>query len=262
MPVMNADLEVTSIKQVADETYALRFQSPALAAQLKPGQFLNIRVSDAVEPLLRRPYSISNTYGDECEIMFSLLGKGTHILSRKRPGDTIGVLGPLGNTFGYEKDFSTAIIVAGGIGVAPFPFLTRELQKREIPTITFLGARSSGRVVSCGLTNLHIATDDGSDGYHGTVIAALAEYLDSQDVPDPMLFACGPNPMLHATQSFAKERKLKCELSLESEMACGMGICQGCPIEKHEGERKYSLVCTDGPCFNSDEIIFHEHHHA
>ncbi|MBE0644981.1 MAG: dihydroorotate dehydrogenase electron transfer subunit [Bacteroidetes bacterium] len=262
MAVINADLRVTANELIAEETWALRFQSPELAAQLRPGQFLNILTSDQIDPLLRRPYSISNVIGDECEIMYSLVGKGTHALARKRPGDTLGVLGPLGNTFGYEKPFGTAIIVAGGIGVAPFPFLTRELQQREIPLITFLGARNAARVVARGLANLHVATDDGSEGYHGTVIAALDAYLAMHSIAAPMIFACGPNPMLKAAQQFARERGIACELSLESEMACGIGICQGCPVERHQGERKYALVCTEGPCFDSNDILLHEHHHA
>jgi len=262
MSLINADLEVTAISQVAEDTFALRFHSPELAAQLKPGQFMNILTTEAIEPLLRRPYSISSVEGDECEILFSLLGKGTHLLARKRVGDRIGVLGPLGNTFGYEKDFGTAVIVAGGIGVAPFPYLTAELQRREIPVVTFLGARNAGRVVRRGLSNLQVATDDGSEGFHGNVISCLDDYLSRHALDRPMIFACGPNPMLMATQSYARANELACELSLESEMACGIGICQGCPIEKHEGERKYTLVCTDGPCFNSTDIHFHEHHHA
>lgn len=262
MSVINSDVEVTANEQVAEETFALRFHSPSLAAQMLPGQFINIRVSDAVEPLLRRPYSISSVHGDECEIMFSLLGKGTHILATKTPGDHIGVIAPLGNTFGYDREFGTAIIVAGGIGVAPFPHLTRFLQERERPVLTFLGARSAGRVVTRGLANVQVATDDGSEGFHGTVIQALAAHLDAHPVDAPRIFACGPNPMLQATQAFAQERGIPCELSLESEMACGIGICQGCPVERTEGERKYALVCTDGPCFDSHDIIFHEHHHA
>ncbi|MDX9759730.1 MAG: dihydroorotate dehydrogenase electron transfer subunit [Bacteroidota bacterium] len=262
MATINADLRVTANVRIADDTYALRFHSPELAASLRPGQFLNILTSEQIDPLLRRPYSISDVVGEECEIMYALLGKGTHALARKVPGDTIGVLGPLGNTFGYDKDFGTAIIVAGGIGIAPFPFLTKELRRREIPLMTFLGARNAGRVVSRGLENQHIATDDGSAGRQGTVIDLLGAHLDSHAVDRPRIFACGPNPMLEATQRFAHARGIPCELSLESEMACGIGICQGCPVERHEGERKYALVCTEGPCFDSQDIIFHEHPHA
>ena len=262
MAVINADLRVTANDRIAEDTWVLRFHSPELAAQLRPGQFLNILTSGHIDPLLRRPYSISNVDGDECELMYALLGKGTHALAEKRPGDTIGVLGPLGNSFGYEKDFHTAIIVAGGIGVAPFPFLTAELQRREIPLITFLGARSADRVVSRGLANLQVATDDGSMGHHGTVIALLESAFGDYEIRNPRIFACGPNAMLHATQQFAHARGIPCELSLESEMACGIGICQGCPIERVEGERKYALVCTEGPCFDSHDITFEGHHHA
>lgn len=262
MSVINTDFSVLSNECVADETYALCFSAPELAARILPGQFMNIRVDDAMDPLLRRPYSISSVHEDVCEILYSVVGKGTGILARKRPGDLIGVFGPLGNTFGYEKDFGTAVIVAGGIGVAPFPYLTRELLKREIPVLTFLGARSASRAVTRGLANVHLATDDGSGGFHGTVIARMEQHFAAHVVENPRIFACGPNPMLKATQDFAAAHGIPCELSLESEMACGIGICQGCPIERTEGERKYALVCTDGPCFDSRDIIFHEHHHA
>lgn len=262
MTAYNTDYPVISVRPVADETFALRFHAPELSAALRPGQFLNILTSELYDPLLRRPYSISNVIGEECEIVFTIVGKGTALLAEKRSGDTIGVLGPLGNTFGYEKDFGTAIIVAGGIGVAPFPFLVRELQRREKSIHTFLGARNAGRVVRDGLAGLHIATDDGSEGYHGTAVACLDAFLGTHEPDRPRIFACGPNPMLRATQELAARRGIACELSLESEMACGVGICQGCPIERTEGERKYALVCTDGPCFDSRDIIFHEHHHA
>jgi dihydroorotate dehydrogenase electron transfer subunit len=262
MAVINADLRITANELIAEDTWALRFHSPELSTQLLPGQFLNILTSEHIDPLLRRPYSISNVIGDECEIMFSLLGKGTRALSRKQVGDRIGVLGPLGNTFGFDKAIGTAILVAGGIGVAPFPFLTRALQQREIPILTFLGVRSAARAVSRGLINLHLATDDGSAGFHGSVIAALTDHLDAQHVDRPMIFACGPNPMLKATQQLALDRGIPCELSLESEMACGIGICQGCPVERHQGERKFALVCTEGPCFDSNDILFQEPHHA
>ncbi len=262
MSVVNATHTVLSNERVAEDTFALRFSSPELAASIRPGQFMNILTDAAMDPLLRRPYSISSVDGDVCEILYAVVGKGTGILARKRPGDDIGVFGPLGNTFGYDKDFGTALIVAGGIGVAPFPYLTRELQRRERPVLTFLGARSAARAVARGLANVQLATDDGSAGFHGTVIACLENYLAAHQVDAPRIFACGPNPMLAATQAFAIERGIPCELSLESEMACGIGICQGCPIEKHHGERKYSLVCTDGPCFDANDIVFHEHHHA
>jgi dihydroorotate dehydrogenase electron transfer subunit len=262
MTAVNASFPVTSVEQVADATYRLRFHAPELAATLRPGQFLNVLTSDMYDPLLRRPYSISMVRGKECEILFSVVGKGTALLAEMREGEQLGVLGPLGNTFGYDKPFDTAIIVAGGIGVAPFPYLTSYLRQRGKPVHTFLGARNAARVVREGLDGLHIATDDGSEAYHGTSVACLDAFLDATPVSNARIFACGPNAMLAAAQELAGRRGIPCELSLESEMACGVGICQGCPIERVEGERKYALVCTDGPCFDSADIIFHGQHHA
>ena len=259
MSIVNTAFPVESNELVAQDTWVLRFRSPELATMLLPGQFLNILTDDGVDPLLRRPYSISNIYGDLCEILFTVVGKGSGLLSRKRPGDHIGVLGPLGNTFGYTKDFATALIVAGGIGVAPFPLLTTELLQRGRPVLTFLGARNASKVVTRGLVNVHIATDDGSTGYHGTITECLGDFLAGNVIDDAMIFACGPTPMLNSVRDFALDHELRCELSLESEMACGIGICQGCPIERCNCEEAYALVCTEGPCFDARDIKFHEH---
>ncbi len=260
---VHARLPVTSVREVAEDTFALRFLAPELAAVVRPGQFLNILTSESIDPLLRRPYSISNVDGDECEIMFARVGKGTAHLADKRAGDHIGVLGPLGNTFGYEKDdFTTALIVAGGIGVAPFPYLTAEFTRRGTPVRTFLGARSAQRVVTGGLVNVELATDDGSAGYHGTIVACMATSLAARPAVRPRIFACGPTRMLEAVQAFALSHGIPCELSLESEMACGIGICQGCPIEHKEKDRKYALVCTDGPCFEAGAVTFAHGDHA
>ncbi len=254
-----ADVRITANNLIAEETYALRFFSPDLTASIHPGQFVNIKVDQGFDPLLRRPYSISNVYGNECEILYTVVGKGTTILSNKREGDSINILGPLGNTFGYDKTFQTALIVAGGIGIAPFPLLVTELRKREKIIHIFEGARTSRRIVREGFNSLHIATDDGSEGFHGNVVSCLDTFLQDHRIEEPMIFACGPNVMLNAVQRSAEQTNIPCELSLESEMACGIGICQGCPIERLHGERKYALVCTDGPCFDSKEILFHQH---
>ncbi len=252
----NIDARVTSVRRVAEQILALRFHAPELAAVLQPGQFINIRVSELFDPLLRRPYSISDIHGDECEILFAVVGKGTSLLSRAREGDRIGVLGPLGNSFGIDKPFDTAVIVAGGIGVAPFPLLTRRLSGAGKRVISFIGARHAGLLVREGLENLHEATDDGSAGFHGTVVDCMSACLDAEALDSPRIFACGPNIMLDAVKNYAGTSGIPCELSLESEMACGVGICQGCPVERTHGERKYALVCTDGPCFEAGDIMF------
>ncbi|MAT38539.1 MAG: dihydroorotate dehydrogenase [Ectothiorhodospiraceae bacterium] len=259
---VNQWYSVRSNRKVAEETYALRFSAPELAETIKPGQFLNVRVTKEHDPLLRRPYSISNIYGDECEIVYAVEGRGTNILSRMDETSEIGVIGPLGNPFGMEKDYGTAVIMAGGIGVAPFPILTTALKEMGKNTVTLVGARNGTRLFTDGLADPIVATDDGSAGYHGNVLDCFKAQVDLSSLDNPRIFACGPTPMLHAIQQYALETGIQCELSLETEMACGMGICQGCPIESKSAPRKYSLVCTDGPCFEADDIVFHQHTHA
>jgi dihydroorotate dehydrogenase electron transfer subunit len=260
MSTVNRDYRIHSNKEIARDTFAMRFHAPDLAPLCRPGQFLNVLVDDHFDPMLRRQYSVSDADAEYCEILYSVVGKGTAILARLRHDDRIGVYGPLGNSFGYEREFDTALIVAGGIGVAPFPFLTKCLRDRGRKIETFVGARSTGRLVSHNLENVHPATDDGSFGFRGTVVDCLSSFLETHRVVNPRIFACGPNVMLHATQQFALHHGIPCELSLESEMACGVGICQGCPIERTSGDRRYALVCTDGPCFDAGDIVFHKHH--
>jgi dihydroorotate dehydrogenase electron transfer subunit len=259
MTTVNERVTVIANERIAADTCALRFRSPLLARALRPGQFLNVLVTERYDPLLRRPFSISMVDGDLCELLYVVVGKGTAMLAELYAGDEIGVLGPLGNSFGVEKPFETALIVAGGIGVAPFPYLTAALRERGRRIETFLGARSADRVVRRGLDNLHVATDDGSEGRHGTVVECLEDFLAAAPPASPMIFSCGPMPMLRAVQDAARRHGIPCELSLESEMACGMGICQGCPVQRAEGERRYALVCTDGPCFDAGDIVLHIH---
>lgn len=245
---------VLSKEEVAEKTFVLKFESSDLARLTRPGQFLNIRVDDSLSPLLRRPFSVARVEGSAVELIFNIVGRGTRILAEKRIGDELDVLGPLGIPFRVEGDFETAVIVAGGVGVAPFPILTDWLTKAEKNVETFLGARSAAHLVFHHLKNVHSATDDGSRGFHGTVVQLLDQYLNEHPIRKPKIFACGPTAMLKAVSVFAKRKEIRCELSLEGEMGCGIGICQGCPVERTSGEKKYALVCTDGPTFDSSDI--------
>ncbi len=244
--------------KIADPTYRLTFEWAGLAATVQSGQFVNIRVSETGEPLLRRPFSVSRVEGDLVEILFQSVGKGTHILSEIKSGDALDVIGPLGQPFHQQAEFDTALIVAGGLGVAPFPLLISELKKERKQVETFAGFRSVKQVLKDYLVNLHLATDDGTAGFHGTVVKLLEEYLDKYSSDKFKIFACGPTKMLMALTEVAKQKSICCELSLEGQMACGVGICQGCPVELINGKKKYALVCKDGPTFPSTEINLRE----
>lgn len=246
---------VSATEEVAERIFVLKFSSPEIARTARPGQFVNIRPTSGFIPLLRRPFSVAAIHESTIEILFNVVGQGTNILASKRPGDTLDVLGPLGKEFGFDGDFETAIIVAGGLGVAPFPFLTHWLKRGRKTLVSIVGARTEHHLVSAGLENIHFATDDGSKGFQGTAVDCLATLLKSESFRSPKIFACGPTPMLKALSEFAQRAGIDCELSLEGDMACGIGLCQGCPVERINGKTKYALVCTEGPTFNCKEIV-------
>jgi len=253
-----ADVLVIDVKIVAEGTRVLTFVSPDIAKSTLPGQFVNIRVHSGTDPLLRRPFSVSRVEGDHVEILFNVIGIGTDMLARKRPGDMINVLGALGVPYGIHGDFKNALLIAGGLGVAPMPILTSLLKSAGKHVETFLGARSALHLAVDHLQNVHVATDDGSKGFHGNVVRLTEGYLKEHPARSAKIFACGPTRMLSAVSSFALSAGIECEISLEGEMACGIGICQGCPVERAGWQKKYALVCTEGPTFHCQDIKLQE----
>ncbi|MCZ6775903.1 MAG: dihydroorotate dehydrogenase electron transfer subunit [Ignavibacteria bacterium] len=242
---------VQHVQQVADNVFVLTFSSEEISESIQPGQFINIKVNEGTEPLLRRPFSVYRTDRKQVQIIFNVIGKGTAALRKKNKDDWLDVLGPLGVPFGFDNDdYKTAILIGGGLGVAPLPILTKSLKKIGKGVVTFLGSRSSNHMAENHLENLNVATDDGSKGFHGTVVDLAKERLSVDMFARPKIFACGPTPMLRAVASMSNERDIPCEASLEGPMACGFGICQGCPVELIGSGKKYALVCKDGPVFD------------
>jgi dihydroorotate dehydrogenase electron transfer subunit len=185
--------------------------------------------------------------------MFNILGEGTKMLSQKHPGDTVDMLGPLGHGFNINGDYDTAIIVAGGLGAAPFPYLTREIgNKKNI--YSFIGGKTQKDVITYGMKNILVSTDDGSKGFKANVVDLLNHNIDLIKSNKVKIFACGPNAMLRTLKEFCIQHGLEGEVSTECAMACGFGICQGCPIQSSESENKYFLVCKDGPVFNLKDV--------
>ena len=247
---------IQNAAQVAENVYTLEFISERIAHATRPGQFLNIKPNDSFDPLLRRAYSVHRIREDRVQIIFNLVGKGSAILAAKKAGDPLDVMGPLGVPFRYEGDFQTGILVSGGVGIAPMPVLGDALVALGREVVNIHGARTAGMIANDGrLINPIYATDDGSLGFHGNVVGALAHYLQEHAPSAPRVFACGPNRMLMALGEFCAERNLPLEVSLECQMACGIGICQGCPVEMATGDRKYTLVCTHGPNYDFGDIL-------
>jgi dihydroorotate dehydrogenase electron transfer subunit len=246
---------VVDLRAVAQNIYVMGFTAPAIAGNIRAGQFLNIRVGEGCDPLLRRPFSAYYVEGERVDIVFNIVGKGTAALAQTRRGTMLDVLGPLGVPYRLEEEsFDTGVLIAGGLGVAPMPLATRALQKNGKKILTILGGRSSEQVLTDHLENVHVATDDGSRGFHGTVVDLAGKLLAELSPARPKLFACGPTAMLRALAALALRLNLPCEVSLEGAMACGIGICQGCPVELAGSEKKYALMCKDGPTFDVRSI--------
>lgn len=251
MFIVNTRVEQT--EEIQKGVFLLKVHSPEIASAASPGQFCNIKVSDSNYPLLRRPFSICDVKNDSVYFMFTIVGEGTQTLSEKKVGDTLEILGPLGNGFNYSGDYEIAVIVVGGIGAAPFPFLINKLNN-ECNKICFSGGRTKDDIIQYGMVNNFISTDDGSEGFKGTVIDLLKSKEEIFKEGTTKIFGCGPTPMLKALSEFSIKNNLNCEISTESAMACGFGICQGCPIEEKDKD-KYLLVCKDGPVFNVKDVI-------
>ncbi|MDR3625332.1 MAG: dihydroorotate dehydrogenase electron transfer subunit [Ignavibacteriaceae bacterium] len=252
MLIVNANVE--EIIELDNQIYLLKIFSPEIAGSIKPGQFVNLRVSESTYPLLRRPFSVCDVEGDFFYIMFNVLGEGTKTLAHKHHGEALDILGPLGNGFNLEGDFETAVLVAGGLGSAPFPYFIRKINGSK-KILSFVGGRTFREVITYGMNNILTATDDGSLGFKGNVVELLNENIEILKSNKIKIFGCGPTPMLRALSEFSIKNNFECDISTESAMACGFGICQGCPVESAKDKDKFLLVCKDGPVFNVKDIV-------
>lgn len=244
---------VESVEEIQSDVFILKIKAPQIAAEAKPGQFCNIKVNDSTFPLLRRPFSICDVEGEFVSFQFNIVGEGTKILSQKQKGDIIDMIGPLGVGFDFSGNFENALIIAGGIGAAPFPFLIKNISENT-NIISFVGGRSKKDIIEYKLKNIIASTDDGSEGFHGNVVQLLDSEIHKYDTAKTKIFACGPNPMLRALSKYTIEKGFDCEISTESVMACGFGICQGCNVEGTNSDR-FLLVCKDGPVFKAEDVI-------
>ncbi len=245
---------VQKIIALENNIYLLKVLCPEITSTIQPGQFLNVKVSETIFPLLRRPFSVCDVEGESLFLMFNILGEGTKLLAKKHIGDTVDILGPLGKGFQLEGKYETAVIVAGGLGSAPFPYLIRKLNPTK-KVKCFVGGRTSHDVIQYGMKNVSVSTDDGSIGFKGNVVNLLEKELAKGEYSKAKIFGCGPNAMLRSLKEFAAKNNIECEVSTECAMACGFGICMGCPIESTQQKEKYHLVCKDGPVFNVRDVV-------
>jgi len=218
-----------------------------------------LKVGPAQGPLLRRPFSIHKAGGSVIEILYEVIGKGTEILAKRKAGEHLDIIGPLGNGFSFQlsaKSRYRPVLVAGGMGVAPLVFLAQKLKNYK--GLVLIGARTKKQILcekefqKAGF-DVKIATDDGSAGFRGRVTDLLEDLLQAPSDKLRAIYACGPRPMLKEISRLAGKYKIPSQISLEEHMACGIGACLGCAVNTEEGSRR---VCREGPVFKAQEIIW------
>jgi len=303
------DAVVSSNKQIGVHFYKLRLEFSGAGAEafdgFGPGQFVQLDVSGAALPaveqipehlkdaagrkiLLRRPFSFTDVArdGDKtvAELLYCVVGPATLRMTTLTVGDSVSVVGPLGNGFSVPEGKKKAFLVFGGMGMAPMQHLAKVLawdeKERDIEVVAFAGAKSvhalpfEGRMdeISQQLgfsirefakytIESMVATDDGSSGFHGLVTDCFLEWLkeNKPSAEEAIIYSCGPEQMLARMAEIAKERNIDCQVSMERRMACGIGLCQSCAVEcRVEGSNEtiYKLCCEDGPMFDSKEVVF------
>ena len=253
---------VREIEEVSRNFYCLHLEEPYLAHASQPGQFLHLRVGKGLSPLLRRPFSVAGTFPATgiVRLLFRRVGAGTEILSCLKEGDWLDCLGPLGTTF-TPCNRDQVVLLAGGAGVAPLLFLGENLFHAGKIVHLFYGAADATallpveRFLAPGVL-INLVTEDGSAGEQGKLPDAFRRALDRGLAPGE-LFACGPRSLLAVLAHENKQWGYPMQVSLEENMACGVGACQGCAvlIEK-DGERLYERVCREGPVYSSKEVVW------
>ena len=254
--------ELVKKEELKPDIFKFSVKAPSIVEKSKPGNFVEIRVSDQVEPFLRRPISIYNLDRENgiLEFIFQVKGKGTKILAQKEIRSKIDIIGPIGyGTFQYEN-YKNIAIIGGGIGVFPLYELAKCAKEADKNVNIYLGFRSKDFVVLeeefKNVANQFIlTTDDGSYAKKGFAINYLEKDIEAGKIDS--IYACGPLPMLKSIQKLAMEKGIPCQISLEEKMACGLGVCLGCAVKTAKSSKEspeYWHVCKAGPVFNAKDV--------
>ncbi len=278
-------VEVVENIRLATDTWRVRFHAPEMAPRFVPGQFLMMRLTGYEDPMLGRPFALYDTVLDGAgvpigiDVVYLVMGKMTSRLARFQPGDKLDVWGPLGNGFPADP-VEHLILVGGGIGQTPFLAYAREslerrqygeparLQTRAEKVTLCYGARRADYLAGVGDfeqlgIDVHLSTDDGSAGHHGFVTEVLRRVLESSAAASSKLASrrivcCGPWRMMQAVAEVARAATVPCFASLETPMACGIGICFSCVarIRDASGAWDYRRTCVEGPVFDAERVVW------
>lgn len=259
MSSLQEKAQLLTVQQLTEDIFRLVLDAPRISAKAKPGQFVMVRTTTGLDPLLRRPFSIHDIPSDgHLLLLYKVIGKGTSLMSQMKPGAMVDLIGPLGNSFRSPGD-SPACLIGGGMGIAPLLFHARSIQRANVHHTAhhvLLGARNRSELeplvqdfAALGI-DLSTATDDGSFGHHGFISELLPTTLPHVS----QVYVCGPTPLMAAVARLCKQAQVPCQASLETHMACGLGACLGCTILG--SDNGYKHVCKHGPVFDAEEVVW------
>ena len=269
-PFYEVEALVVSHERVVGAEYEIVFHAPAIAESARAGQFVEVLFGEGYAPLVRRPFSIfrANRDAGTCSILYVARGSFTSALARKQVSDRLSVVGPLGNRFQWElRGGSQPVLIAGGIGAPPITFLAREMCEGESSLkyrpVVINAAKTRdllvGQVEFGALeVSLHAITEDGSHGRQGRATELLREIVYNAKAP-LALYACGPMPLLKAISDIAQEFALPCQVSVETPMPCGIGVCNSCAIAVHDlhtQQTRTVRACWEGPVFEASNLVW------
>lgn len=264
--------------RLARDTYRLRFDCSPIARRIVPGQFLMLRLTYLSDPLLGRPLAVYDTIAgtdgepQSVDVVYVTFGKMTRRLAQMKPGEELDVWGPLGNGFPIVAT-DHLIMVAGGIGQTPFLALGKEYlgsQRYGEPHRTMPRAKKVTLCYGVRTADLQagvpdfqaagfdvrLASDDGTIGHHGLVTDLLRDVIEETRGEDRLVVSCGPEPMMEAVAELCSESGTRCLISLETPMACGIGICFSCvaKVRQPDGSWDWKRTCVEGPIFDAQKI--------
>lgn len=236
--------------------FLLKIQADYISQNAKPGNFVMIRVSSTLEPLLKRPFGILDADPPHIWIYFEVIGRGTQLISKLSPGNEITILGPLGNSFPPLHD-QNILGIAGGRGIAPIHFALKQYSDRNKVKLVY-GARTKGdlnlleNIERLTLEKLLLYTEDGSFGERGMATSEIQNIIRDNSID--VTLSCGPDQMLRTVFALTRNLGIHNYVSMEALMGCGFGICHSCVVRTRDNG--YKKVCSDGPVFNIEDITW------
>jgi dihydroorotate dehydrogenase electron transfer subunit len=247
------DFKVVENKRIITGFHVLEIAGAEKLPDIKPGQFIQVRIDGSPETFLRRPISVHDVdYGsNRMRLLVQIAGKGTETLSKLKPGDNLNLIYPLGNSFTDPLKDDKILLIGGGCGIAPLLYLGKHVKSLGFTPDILLGFRNKERILEYAeyseIGRVHLTTEDGSVGEKGHV----TNHTVLSDKKFSRIYCCGPDAMMKAVAKYARLNNITCEISLENLMACGIGACLCCIVDTVKGNL---CSCTDGPVFNIKDL--------